>query len=520
MSDGRDDTGGWGAPDRLDPVADRGAQWSRPSTEPAPGLHADEPVYDTAGSRDPGGRDSAFRPDGGHDGAGYDSGYGYGGAGGYGGGASAASFGEPQGAPAFSARGDLEPRYGQSVPPAGATTPAGGSGAWQRPGPNAWGYPTDSLGERSAPGARLSRKRLVGTGVLVLALGLLGGVGGAAAYTAVTSDDLTDPGATLAEGIGGTVDRAPDSVAGIANRVLQSTVSIRVEGSNGTGGSGSGVVLRADGYIVTNNHVVEDGANGANITVTVNGQEARELPAEIVGLDPETDLAVIKVQGVTLVPATLGKSTDLVVGDPVIAIGSPLGLNGTVTTGIISALNRTVNVPGEGGRPTTPLLNAIQTDAAINPGNSGGALVDGRGAVVGINSAIATLGGSSNDQGGSIGVGFSIPVDEARSVAEEIIRTGKATHPAIGVEAGNQTGQDGARQGARLTRIVARGPAGNAGLEVGDIVTKVGETEVGSVDDLILALRQNRVGDNVALTYTRDGQPQTADVLLEDKAGN
>ena len=152
---------------------------------------------------------------------------------------------------------------------------------------------------------------------------------------------------------------------------------------------------------------------------------------------------MLKVDGgAALVPATLGRSADLVVGDPVIAIGSPLGLNGTVTTGIISALNRTVNVPGEDGQRATPLLNAIQTDAAINPGNSGGALVDLSGAVIGINSAIATLGGSSSgDQGGSIGVGFAIPVDEARSVAEEIIRTGRATHPAVGVEAGNQIGR-------------------------------------------------------------------------------
>ena len=442
------------------------------------------------------------------------------------------SYDAPRGAPAYSAGADLEPVYGAPVPSAQATAepaaPAWDAGAlgreelpWERSGARAWGYPTDTLGRpaEEVSAAERRRKRL-GLAAGVLAMSLLGGGVGAAAYDALDDDNL-DPSASLGTGVSsGTVDRAPDSVAGIADRVLRSTVSIEVVQSSGEGGSGSGVVLRADGYVLTNNHVVEAGADGAEITVTVNGGSGEQLPAEIVGLDPETDLAVLKVDGAALEPATLGVSADLVVGDPVIAIGSPLGLNGTVTTGIISALNRTVNVPGDGVRPATPLLNAIQTDAAINPGNSGGALVDARGAVIGINSAIATLGGSSTDSGGSIGVGFAIPVDEARSVAEEIIRTGKATHPAIGVEAGNQVGPDGAREGARLTRIVAGGPAGDAGLQVGDVVNEVGDTEVGSVDELILALRQSRVGDTVEIGFVRDGRQQTVSVVLADKAAD
>ncbi len=353
----------------------------------------------------------------------------------------------------------------------------------------------------------------------MLAASLLGGVTGAALVTADEDRGLTDPTASL--GTASTtakVDRAPDSVAGIAERVLRSTVSISVRSPAGNG-SGSGVVLREDGYVLTNNHVVEAGAEGGRITVIINGGEGRQLPARIVGLDPETDLAVLRIEGGgSFVPATLGRSADLVVGDPVIAIGSPLGLNGTVTSGIVSALNRTVNVPGEGGQRATPLLNAIQTDAAINPGNSGGALVDARGAVIGINSAIATLSGSaSGDTGGSIGVGFAIPIDEARSVAEEIIRTGRATHPAVGVEAGNEVSDDGRKAGARITNVLAGGPAEQAGLQVGDVVNKVEDTAVGSVDELIIALRQHKVGDRVTLTYVRGGQERTADVVLADK---
>ena len=438
----------------------------------------------------------------------------------YGGGApSGGSYGEggyaaPEGAPAYSAQGQVQPEYGQ--PAYGTTTLA--DDPWGAPRPQ--GSSPDLLGgpvARSKPDRR--GRRVVAA---VLAAGLLGGLTGGALVAATDEDGgLTDPGASLgAVATQQTVDRAPDSVAGVAGRVLRSTVSIGVVTPNSSG-SGSGVVLSDDGYVLTNNHVVEAGADGGRITVTVNGGEGRELPASIVGLDPETDLAVLKVEGgAPLVPATLGRSSDLVVGDPVIAIGSPLGLNGTVTTGIISALNRTVQVPSEGGTRGTPLLNAIQTDAAINPGNSGGALVNASGAVIGINSAIATLGASAGDTGGSIGVGFAIPVDEARSVAEEIIRTGRATHPAIGVEAGNEVADDGRKAGARLTRILGGGPAAAGGLQVGDVVDEVQGTQVGSVDELILALRQSRVGDEVTIGYVRDGQRQSTTITLADKAAD
>ncbi len=375
-----------------------------------------------------------------------------------------------------------QPAYGS----AGYGTPSATPPAddpWSRPttratfpsGAQAWGYPTDTIGAAVPPPEKRSRRGL-GTAAAVLATALVaGGVGGVVGARSGGSDGLLDSGASLGGGgsTTATVDRAPDSVAGIAARVMQSTVSIAVRGGGGSG-TGSGVVIRSDGYILTNNHVVESAADGGQITVTLDAGEA-ELPADIVGLDPVTDLAVIRVRSDRdLSAASLGQSRALVVGDPVIAIGSPLGLSGTVTTGIVSALNRTVNV-GQ-----FPLFNAIQTDAAINPGNSGGALVNAKGEVIGINSAIATLGGGGlfggEQSGGNIGVGFSIPIDEARSVAEEIIRTGRATHPSIGVSATTVSGQD--RDGALVRELTSGGAAGRSGLEPGDLIVKVDDEEV------------------------------------------
>jgi putative serine protease PepD len=347
--------------------------------------------------------------------------------------------------------------------------------------------------------------------------------GGTAGYVAGResgSGSLTDPSASLGTGSSSSagLNRAPDSVAGVAAKVLQSVVNISIRVNGTLEGTGSGVVIRSDGYVLTNNHVVD--TPGAQVTVSFNGAESVEVPASIVGRDPDTDLAVIKVRtSKTLVPAALGQSRNLVVGDPVIAVGSPLGLAGTVTTGIISALNRTVNVPGQSGQ-RTPLFNAIQTDAAINPGNSGGALADANGQVIGINSAIATLGagGLSSDQSGSIGVGFAIPIDEARSVAEELIRTGTATHPAIGVQA--LTSTSNGRTGAMVQAVLPGAPAERAGIQAGDVITAVDGTAVHSVDELIIAIREHKIGQTVTLTYYRNGQKQTAKVTLADNKGN
>ncbi len=421
------------------------------------------------------------------------------------------------------------PLYGAAAPE--TPVPAASASSWDAPtGAMAWGYPTERIGASGAVPESRGRARLAAA-VLATAL-VAGGAGGYLGYRGARSDNAAGPGvrepaATLATSAPAApstastlTSRPANSVAGIAARVLKSVVSISVE-SGTSGGTGSGVVLLREGYVLTNNHVVADAANGGGkITVSFNGTGQQDLPASIVGRDPETDLAVIKVRsGHALTPATLGSSSDLVVGDPVLAIGSPLGLAGTVTSGIISALNRTVRVPSEkASAPATPLFNAIQTDAAINPGNSGGALVDSAGRVIGINSAIATLGSSGVDaQTGSIGVGFAIPVDEARSIAEQLIRTGRATHPAIGVSAATVGADGGATRGAQLSSVLPGGSAQKAGLQSGDVITKLNDKAVESVDQLIVALRTFQVGDMITVSYLRGGAPRTAMLVLQDK---
>lgn len=424
------------------------------------------------------------------------------------------------------------PLYGAAAPSApDAPAPAAPVSSWPVPaGALAWGYPTEPIG----PSAALPESRGVARlAAAVLATALVaGGAGGYLGYLGARSDNaagsnVREPAATLSTSAPSApaatstlTSRPADSVAGIAARVLKSVVSISVE-SGTSGGTGSGVVLLSEGYVLTNNHVVADAATGGGkITVSFNGTGQQDLPASIVGRDPETDLAVIKVRGGhALTPATLGSSSNLVVGDPVIAIGSPLGLAGTVTSGIISALNRTVRVPSEkASTPATPLFNAIQTDAAINPGNSGGPLVDSAGRVIGINSAIATLGSSGVDtQTGSIGVGFAIPVDEARSIAEQLIRTGRATHPAIGVSAATVGADGGATRGARLSSVLPGGSAQKAGLQSGDVITKLNGTAVESVDQLIVTLRTFQVGESITVSYLRSGSVMTAKLVLQDK---
>jgi putative serine protease PepD len=416
-----------------------------------------------------------------------------------------------------------QPPYGGYLSPPATDIPR--SDPWSSPatratfpsGAQPWATPTDTIGGRPPEGAR--SRRGVGTAALVLATALLAGATGGVVGARYDGErDLLDPSASLGSGTStsASLDRDPESVAGVAARVMRSTVSIAVRGNQGNG-TGSGVIIRSDGYLLTNNHVIASAADGGRITVTLDNGE-QELPAEIVGRDPVTDLAVLQVQTSSSLPAaTLGSSSSLVVGDPVIAIGSPLGLSGTVTTGIISALNRTVDVPSEDGT-RNPLFNAIQTDAAINPGNSGGALVNAKGEVIGINSAIATLGGGGlfggEQQGGSIGVGFAIPVDEAKSVAEEIIRTGEATHPSIGVSATTVTAAN--RKGALVRELTPGGAASKAGMSPNDLITEVEGEEVASVDDLILAVRSHKIGETVTITFERDGETREVDVVLQD----
>ena len=276
-------------------------------------------------------------------------------------------------------------------------------------------------------------------------------------------------------------------------------------------------MISSDGLILTNNHVVADAEQGATLKVTFN--DGRTAAATLVGRDPITDLAVIRASGVSdLTPATLGDSSVLKPGQGVVAIGSPLGLQGTVTSGIVSALNRPVRTgdSNPAGESQSTVIDAIQTDAAINPGNSGGPLVNMRGEVVGINSAIASL-GSSGGQSGSIGLGFSIPIDQARSVADQLTKSGKAVHAQLGVSVSDIA--DGATQGgAGIAMVTPGGGAAKAGIEVGDVVTKVGDREIDSADALIAAVRSHQPGDKVTLTYTRGGDSRTATVTLGSDA--
>ena len=368
------------------------------------------------------------------------------------------------------------------------------------------------------PKAKRTGTRLIAVAVLAALLGgAIGGISGVAyehSRVDKPSSDLSS-GPPLATGSPTPVDRSPDSVASIAAKLLPSVVTLNVAGATESG-TGSGVIIRSDGYILTNNHVVEVAANGGTITADFY-KGKQKVPARIVGRDPKTDLAVVRVDATGLPAATLGQSSSLVVGDPVVALGAPLGLSSTVTSGIISALDRNVEVPDETGATSGGLLiGAIQTDAAINPGNSGGPLVDDKGQVIGINSAIATAPGSGGTtSGGNIGVGFAIPIDYARSIADEIIRTGKATHPYVGVTAG-PADTAGGGQGAKILSLVAGGPAQKAGLQVNDIITKVDGQTIDGVDGLVAATRLHKVGDVVTITYQRNGKSATVRVTLQE----
>ena len=380
------------------------------------------------------------------------------------------------------------------------------------------------------PPAPVRTRRLPGAGLLVvlgLVIALVGGALGAG-IVLVTGDD--SPGGSVNLGGGsstssnntGAANRAPTSVAGIAKRVLPSVVMIKIQTANGDNGAGTGFITKND-YIITNNHVVAQVANGGKMQVVFNDEKTTS--AKIVGRDPDSDIAVIKPDTTNNLPALpLGNSDDIAVGDPVIAIGSPLGLSGTVTTGIVSALNRPVQTQDETGSGDSAVLNAIQTDAAINPGNSGGPLVDAQGRVIGINSAIATLGGQGlggGDQGGNIGVGFAIPVNQAKRVAEQLINNGgKATHAIIGATMDLQFQGNGVRvastaQGGQAP-LVNGGPAEKAGLKPGDVITNFGGKPVTRPEELIALIRAHAPGDKVKLTYQRDSKSTTVELTLAE----
>jgi putative serine protease PepD len=332
-----------------------------------------------------------------------------------------------------------------------------------------------------------------------------------AASSSVTGLAPSVPAASLPAG----------SVEQVAAKVVPSVVKLEVDLGRQSE-EGSGIILSSDGLILTNNHVVAaakdspggaGGPSGPGAQTKVTFADGRTMSFTVVGTDPSSDIAVVRAQGASgLTPITLGSSGNLRVGQDVVAIGSPLGLEGTVTTGIISALNRPVAAGGDAQNQNT-VLDAIQTDAAINPGNSGGALVNMNGELVGVNSAIATLGGDAGPaaQSGSIGLGFAIPVDQAKRIADELIKSGTASHASLGVQVGN----DAAVDGAKIVEVTSGGAAAAAGLPSGVVVTKVDDRVIGSADALVAAVRSRAPGDKVTLTYLDpSGKPQTVEVTL------
>ncbi|HET7328284.1 MAG TPA: trypsin-like peptidase domain-containing protein [Nocardioidaceae bacterium] len=379
-------------------------------------------------------------------------------------------------------------------------------------GPGGYFPPAGPSAQHSQPP---KAKRGFAIVVAAVLAGAVAGFGGSAGYLAVTepaeqtaAQSSPVPSTSVAD------SPAPaGSVEAVAQAVLPSVVKIDVAGPSGSG-SGSGIILTSDGTIVTNNHVVAAAAEGGELAVSFNDGSTAE--AEIVGRDPVTDIAVIQAQDVSgLTPADLGSSDTADVGEQVVAVGSPFGLESTVTSGIVSALGRTVTA-GEAGAQT--IFPAIQTDAAINPGNSGGALVNMRGEVIGINSAIRST-ASVAGQAGSIGLGFAIPIDEAKPIIDQLAAGEVATHARLGVTVGTPTNEDGLPDGAQVRSVVSGSAADEAGLQEGDIITKVGDTQITSSEALVAQVRSYRPGDSVQLTVLRDGDSEQVQVTLGSDEG-
>ncbi|MFF8842809.1 S1C family serine protease [Streptomyces sp. NPDC015127] len=380
-----------------------------------------------------------------------------------------------------------------------------------------WSAPGRPFTEPGEPVARKRRRGPLLIGALVIAL-VAGGAGGAIGAYVERNGGITQ--VELPQADRESRDRAPDSVAGIAASALPSVVTLHVSGA-GEQGTGTGFVLDRQGHILTNNHVVDPAGTSGDITITFSGGETAE--ATLVGKDSGYDLAVVKVTGVSgLKPLPLGNSDNVQVGDPVVAIGAPFDLQNTVTSGIISAKERPITAGGEKGDGSdVSYVDALQTDAPINPGNSGGPLVDSEARVIGINSAIRaadTGAGPDGGQAGSIGLGFAIPINQGKRVAEELINTGKATHPVIGVSLDMKFTGDGARVGERgkddTASVTPGGPAAKAGIRPGDVITKVDGQRVHSGEELIVKIRAHRPGDRLELTLRRGGEERTMTLTL------
>ena len=365
--------------------------------------------------------------------------------------------------------------------------------------------PTPGFGTVPSWERKKKRKNTPLSAVIVISLVFGGTAGGALGYLAADfSNGVSNSTSQVSETSKPVaITPATETVSQIVQNVKPSVVSIKAEGSSGSG-TGSGFIYREDGYIVTNNHVAAPAINGGKLTVYLEDKTSFE--AKLVGRNASYDLAVLKIDATGLKPVNIGDSSAINVGDLTVAFGSPLGLTGTVTSGIVSAINRPVTA---GGADDQSFISAIQTDAAINPGNSGGPLVNGQGQVIGVNSAIATLGNGT--QSGSIGLGFAIPINQAQRVISEIIESGKSTTPIAGISIDST--YDGV--GAKIAEVVADGPAASTDLKVGDIVTKINGEVVEDSTELIVAIRRNNPGDTIVLIVKNSaGNEREVSVVL------
>ncbi|MEU3161064.1 trypsin-like peptidase domain-containing protein [Streptomyces griseoincarnatus] len=439
------------------------------------------------------------------------------------------AHGVHMGAPPVAPEAVAGPGAAPAAPePAPAPQDAPAAGPWARYDP--WAAPAavaplqqaDPV-EEDVKRRRGRRRRALVGGALVIAL--VSGVGGGVVGVQLERNGGIGAVELPQAGVEAP-DRDPDSVAGIAAQALPSVVTLHVSGG-GKAGTGTGFVLDDRGHILTNDHVVEPAGKNGDITVTFHSGDTAE--ATVVGRDSGYDLAVVRVKGVRgLTPLPLGNSDNVQVGDPVVAIGAPFDLAGTVTSGIISARERPITAGGENGDGSdVSYVDALQTDAPINPGNSGGPLLDGKGRVVGINSAIRSADGGldlEGGQSGSIGLGFAIPINQGKRVAEELIEHGKATHPVIGITLDMEYGGDGARVAAEGSDggppVSTGGPGAKAGIRPGDVITKVDGRPVHSGEELIVKTRAHRPGDRLELTLERNGEERTVSLVLGSSDGD
>ncbi|MFG2789088.1 S1C family serine protease [Streptomyces sp. NPDC048419] len=416
-----------------------------------------------------------------------------------------------------------------SWPPPPPATPSysdpGSGGGAHSGGSDSGGSGTGWGTTYQQPAPKSGRGGLVAA-ILVAAL-VAGGLGGGLGYTLAKNNDSSGSTTVSASDSGGSVKRDPGTVANVAAKSLPSTVTIQAESTSGEGGTGTGFVFDTQGHIVTNNHVVADAVDGGKLTATF--PSGKKYDAEVVGHAQGYDVAVIKLKNAPsdLKPLTLGNSDKVAVGDSTIAIGAPFGLSNTVTTGIISAKDRPV-ASSDGTGSNASYMSALQTDASINPGNSGGPLLDASGNVIGINSAIQSTSsgglGGSGSQSGSIGLGFAIPINQAKFVAQQLIKNGKPVYAKIGASVSLEDSSSGAKiteQGASGSDAVeAGGPAAKAGLKPGDVITKLDDHVIDSGPTLIGEIWTHKPGDQVTITYQRDGKTHTVQLTLGSRTGD